>query len=234
MNAPLINWCLRAPLTSLGVPATGVLVETLLERGTEDDVCQAESAFDRLVAMPADHEYVVRDIWLLRMRAFSGLRQGDDDTYRDHRDRYRKMANELGFEGHAVGRGDAVTAVLPSGVVTFLFTDIEGSTRRWEADPEAMRAALSTHDEVLRPAIEARGGFCSSTPAMGVRGVHPHPERRWMQRSKLSGHWNCRCGMGISTGEAELRGSDYFWSCAQPGGFGRWQPDMAVKSCSTA
>src|SRR5215207_3248057 len=38
----------------------------------------------------------------------------------------------------------------PSGVVTFLFTDIEGSTRRWEADAAAMRAALAAHDEVLR------------------------------------------------------------------------------------
>ena len=47
----------------------------------------------------------------------------------------------------------------PSGVLTFLFTDIEGSTRRWEADADAMRAALVTHDEVLREAIEAHGGF---------------------------------------------------------------------------
>jgi class 3 adenylate cyclase len=43
----------------------------------------------------------------------------------------------------------------PSGVVTFLFTDVEGSTRRWEADAAAMRAALLTHDEVLRTAIDA-------------------------------------------------------------------------------
>ena len=42
----------------------------------------------------------------------------------------------------------------PSGVVTFLFTDIEGSTRRWEADADAMRAALLAHDDVLRTAIE--------------------------------------------------------------------------------
>src|SRR6478672_11702563 len=41
----------------------------------------------------------------------------------------------------------------PSGVVTFLFTDIEGSTRRWEADADAMRAALSKHDQVLKTAI---------------------------------------------------------------------------------
>ena len=41
-------------------------------------------------------------------------------------------------------------AAAPSGVVTFLFTDIEGSTRRWESDATAMRAALLAHDEVLR------------------------------------------------------------------------------------
>lgn len=45
----------------------------------------------------------------------------------------------------------------PSGVVTFLFTDVEGSTRRWEADADGMRAALAAHDEVLRAAIEATG-----------------------------------------------------------------------------
>jgi class 3 adenylate cyclase len=43
--------------------------------------------------------------------------------------------------------------------VTFLFTDVEGSTRRWEADADAMRVALAAHDEVLRKAIEARGAW---------------------------------------------------------------------------
>ena len=47
----------------------------------------------------------------------------------------------------------------PSGVVTFLLTDVEGSTRRWEADADAMRVALAAHDEVLRAAIEGHGGW---------------------------------------------------------------------------
>jgi class 3 adenylate cyclase len=51
-----------------------------------------------------------------------------------------------------------VSAAAPSGVVTFLFTDIEESTRRWEANADAMRADLMAHDEVLRSAIEAHGG----------------------------------------------------------------------------
>jgi class 3 adenylate cyclase len=54
-------------------------------------------------------------------------------------------------------------------VVTFLFTDVEGSTRRWEADAEGMRVALAAHDEVLRAAIEAHGGWYQATskPAGG-------------------------------------------------------------------
>jgi class 3 adenylate cyclase len=47
-------------------------------------------------------------------------------------------------------------------VVTFLFTDVEGSTRRWECDAEAMRAALAEHDEVLRAAIEDYFGYLFS------------------------------------------------------------------------
>ncbi|MBI4316078.1 MAG: hypothetical protein HY679_09085, partial [Chloroflexi bacterium] len=47
----------------------------------------------------------------------------------------------------------------PTGTVTFLFTDIEGSTRLWERHPEAMKAALARHDALLRQAIEANGGY---------------------------------------------------------------------------
>jgi class 3 adenylate cyclase len=49
--------------------------------------------------------------------------------------------------------------VRPSGTVTFLFTDIEGSTRRWEADSDGMRVALAAHDGVLRSTIESHGGW---------------------------------------------------------------------------
>jgi class 3 adenylate cyclase len=52
-----------------------------------------------------------------------------------------------------------VTAAAPSWVVTFLFTDVESSTSRWEAD-DGMRSALAAHDEVLRSAIETRSASC--------------------------------------------------------------------------
>ena len=48
-----------------------------------------------------------------------------------------------------------MTAAAPSGVVTFLFTDVEGSTRRWESDADAMRIALAAHDEVMTPLINS-------------------------------------------------------------------------------
>jgi class 3 adenylate cyclase len=60
-----------------------------------------------------------------------------------------------------IGVGSVVFVVeRPSGLVTFLFTDIEGSTRRWESDPDEMRAALAAHDEVLRSAIDAGDLAC--------------------------------------------------------------------------
>jgi hypothetical protein len=84
----------------LGTNATDVLVETLLDRGAENDVAEAEAAIIRSAAAPADDGLVIRDIWLLRMRALLARANGDDTAYRDYRDRYRAMATSLGFEGH--------------------------------------------------------------------------------------------------------------------------------------
>jgi class 3 adenylate cyclase len=60
-------------------------------------------------------------------------------------------------------------------VVTFLFTDVEGSTRRWEADAQAMRAALVVHDKVLRTAIEAYDGFLFSHTGDGFVAAFASP-----------------------------------------------------------
>ena len=87
-------------LLSWGIPATGVLVETLLDRGAEGDVAEAEAAIERLAAAPADDGLVMRDIWLLRLRALLARARGDAGLTRDFRDRYRAMAESLGFEGH--------------------------------------------------------------------------------------------------------------------------------------
>jgi class 3 adenylate cyclase len=73
-------------------------------------------------------------------------------------------------------------AAAPSGVVTFLFTDIEGSTRRWEADADAMRAALKTHDRVPREAVAAHGGSLFKHTGDGVCAVFTSPRAPWMPR----------------------------------------------------
>ena len=87
-------------LLAWGLPATGVLVETLLDRATDGDVAEAGAAIERLAAAPADEGLVIREIWLLRSRALLARAQGADTAYRDCRDRYRAMATSLGYEGH--------------------------------------------------------------------------------------------------------------------------------------
>lgn len=66
-----------------------------------------------------------------------------------------------GVSPRAVGGSEPATGQgrppLATGMLTFLFTDIEGSTRRWAEHPEAMSAALARHDELLRGAIESHG-----------------------------------------------------------------------------
>ena len=100
--------------------------------------------------------------------------------------------------------------VPPSGVVTFLFTDIEGSTRRWEDDADAMRAALVAHDEVLRCEIEAHGGFLFSHTGDGVVAAFASPKAAVDTAVAAQRTLELPVRMGIATGEAELRDSDYF------------------------
>ena len=91
---------LQAGRLGYGVVGAGILVETLLARGTESDLAEAQTAIDRLANLPAAKGLAVRDIWLLRLRALLAQARGDDRAYRDLMNRYRVMARSLGFEGH--------------------------------------------------------------------------------------------------------------------------------------
>jgi adenylate cyclase len=77
-----------------------VLVDLLLQRDADGDVREARAAIDLLASIPTDPGFVMNDIWLLRLEALLAQSSGDDSRYRDYRDRYRKRATELGFEGH--------------------------------------------------------------------------------------------------------------------------------------
>src|SRR5256886_13905966 len=108
---------------------------------------------------------------------------------------------------------------LPSGTVTFLFTDIEGSTRLWATQHDAMRASLARHDAILRQSIEAHGGhvfktvgdaFCAAfaTATGAVEAAQA------AQRALRAEHWPeqaaIRARMAVHTGAAEIRDGDYF------------------------
>ena len=90
-------------------------------------------------------------------------------------------------------------------MVTFLFTDVEGSTRRWEADADGMRAALAAHDEVLRTAIEAHGGWLFKHTGDGVCAAFASPRSAVDAAVAAQRALELPVRMGLATGEAELR-----------------------------
>jgi hypothetical protein len=100
MRAAVDHLMLGGQALSWGVLTTGVLVETLLDRGTESDVTEAEAAIERVATEPADGHLAMRETWLQRMRALLARAQGDVEAYTHFRDHYREMARTLGFEGH--------------------------------------------------------------------------------------------------------------------------------------
>jgi predicted ATPase/class 3 adenylate cyclase len=108
---------------------------------------------------------------------------------------------------------------LPTGTVTFLFTDLEGSTRLWEQHPEAMREALARHDEILRDAVEKRQGHVVKTTGDGLHaafGTAPDAVAAGLdaQRALVVEDWTLpeplKVRMGLHTGVAELREGDYY------------------------
>ena len=106
---------------------------------------------------------------------------------------------------------------LPSGTVTFLFTDIEGSTQLWEKYPEAMRDALAKHDAILRQVIESHGGQIIKTTGDGIHSVfetaidavHSTLSAQRALKDPIC-DLQIRVRMGLHSGEAELRAGDYY------------------------
>lgn len=94
--------------------------------------------------------------------------------------------------------------------MTFLFTDVEGSTRRWEADADDMRAAMATHDEVLRRAVERYDGFLFKHTGDGVVAAFTSPRSAVDAAIAAQKELALPVRMGLATGEAELRSGDYF------------------------
>ncbi len=98
----------------------------------------------------------------------------------------------------------------PTGILTFLFTDIQGSTSRWEEQESEMRAALARHDQVLRAAIESRGGWLFKHTGDGVLAAFASPSAAAEAAIDAQRALDLPVRMGLATGEAELRDDDYF------------------------
>jgi class 3 adenylate cyclase len=114
---------------------------------------------------------------------------------------------------------DAVAVSAPSGTVTFMFTDIEGSTGLWQDDEVAMRSALSRHDELLRKTVAEHGGVVFSSMGDGMAAAFSSASSAvaaaLAAQSLLGAEaWPTaepiRVRVGLHTGEAELRDGDYF------------------------
>jgi len=105
--------------------------------------------------------------------------------------------------------------------VTFLFTDIEGSTGLWEEDPASMRDALVRHDEILATSVAAHGGVVFATGGDGVAAAFQRSgdalaaavaAQRALQSERWPNGTELRVRMGLHTGEADERDGDYFGS----------------------
>ena len=111
-----------------------------------------------------------------------------------------------------------MTSPIPTGIVSFLFTDVEGSTRLWEADADAMAASLELHDAIMRRVVESNAGHVFSTAgdafAVAFDSIDAAVRSATqIQLELLDARWpgpSIKVRMGIHTGSAEERGGDYF------------------------
>ena len=107
---------------------------------------------------------------------------------------------------------------LPSGTITFLYTDIEGSTPMWDRNPQAMQASVERHNAILQEAIESRGGMIYKVIGDAFQAAFSLPAKAVeaavaAQRALVVEEWGesgpIRVRMGIHTGPAEARAGDY-------------------------
>src|SRR5574341_1092978 len=109
---------------------------------------------------------------------------------------------------------------IPTGAITFLFTDIEGSTKLWEQQPDAMKPALARHDALLREAIEQQAGYVFKTVGDAFCAAFQNPHHALAaalsaQRALATETWSADIGtlrvrMALHSGAAEERDGDYF------------------------
>jgi predicted ATPase/class 3 adenylate cyclase len=219
--------------------AAAVRLEELRSSAEDDRAAALLAAGDAAPAVAALTAAVIRDplrershVLLMQALHQSG-RQGE--ALRVFAGYRRRLADELGLEpGAAIGALDREIAAggrdapsgtspvegrRPTGTVTLLFTDLEDSTRQWDAHPAAMAEAVARHDHLVRRAIASRGGFVFATGGDGFGAAFPRAREALLaavgaQRALLAEPWphelSIRARMGLHTGETEERDDSYF------------------------
>ena len=230
-------------LEDLRVAASEQLIEAKLTLGRHAEVV------GQLEALIAEHPYRERLRAQLMLALYRSDRQADAlQAYQDAR---RRLVEELGIEPGerlrelegAILAQDAALALpaaqpsppleeeaaeevatpveLPTGVVTFVLTDIEGSSALWEADPEAMAPALELHDALIAHAVKAHDGRLLKTKGEGDSTVTVFRRasdavaaaadlRAELAKAAWPGGLDLRVRIAIHTGEAHERDGDYF------------------------
>ena len=226
-------------MTTCASTALEQLIEAKLALGAHAEVVE------QLETLIAEHPYRERLRAQLMLALYRSDRQADAlQAYQDAR---RTLVEELGIQpgerlrelerailaqdpalaaplgrddGDAAPRGPAPDE-LPTGVVTFLLTDIEGSSGLWEADLEGMAAALELHDELIARTVEARAGRLLKTKGEGDATVTVFPRasdavaaavdlQEALGAASWPGELELRVRIALHTGEAHERAGDYF------------------------
>jgi len=183
----------------------------LIDQPIEEPLSSRELEIVRLLAGGLSNREIAQELFLSPETIKWHNKQIYDKLDVHSRSQAVAKARELGLFD------DTETASF-GGTVTFLFTDIEGSTKLWEQYPEAMRAALQQHDTLLRRAIEENNGrvfktmgdafyavFDDTTDALSTAHI--------AQTSILAQDWGqtpIRIRIALYTGTAETRDDDYF------------------------
>ena len=205
-------------LDELRVLATEDLGETLIELG------RFEQAVSLVEPQLAGMRYRERPVGLL-MRALAGDGRVTEALRAFQRFR-TQLREDVGVEPTSELRDLEVSILggldperdvegekpldLPTGTVTFLFTDVEGSTERWQRDTAAMSTALAAHDQVIRAAVESCDGWVFKHTGDGICAVFTSASKAAVAARKSQRLLELPVRMGVHTGEAELRHGDYF------------------------
>jgi predicted ATPase/class 3 adenylate cyclase len=242
VEAALAEWR-GAPLAGLDAPGLTGTVDSLVEQwlgAVEIDLGQrietdAASAIGTLTALTADHPFR-EELWALLMTALYQVGRQADALAAYRRVRHQ-LVEHLGVEpgprlreleslilGHdeqlRVDRSSRGPALgLPTGTVTFGFSDVEDSTRLWSTHRHETAAAMARHDELVRSAVDRHGGYVFATggDSFGAAFDRASDAAAWatelqaaMRREPWPSGVELRLRIGLHTGETQERAKGYF------------------------